>query len=114
MVLRMTIARLIVVVFLASICLAALANPSPFWAVISPALTLMALLTGTLGCLFRRGEARVLWAGFTLFGWGAFAFLFFSKSLNGDATAAVMYSLSTVIHPFDMAKYQAMGDGVQK
>jgi hypothetical protein len=68
-----------------------------------------------LSCLFRRGEARVLWAGFTLFGWGLFVALFLCPDrFDGVATDDIMYSLLEVIHPFDMAEYQAMGDGPQK
>jgi hypothetical protein len=112
---RLTIAKLIILVFLLCICLAALANPSPLWAGLTFGFALMALLAGALCCLFRRGEARALWAGFTLLGGGAFVALFLCPNrFDGVAMDDLLYSLLEVIHPFDMAKYQAMGDGSQK
>jgi len=111
----LTITGLLALIFLLGLCLAALANPSPSWAGVMFGLTLAALLTGVLCCLFRRGEARVLWAGFTAFGWAALMVLFACPDrFAGVAMADIVYELTSVIHPFDMAKYQAMSDSAEK
>lgn len=111
----LTIARLLAFVLLLGVCFAAMTNPSVAWSGIMFGLTLAALLTGVLCCVFRRGEARVLWAGFTAFGWAAFLVLFVCPDrFAGLATANIVYEFSYVIDHFDAEKDQAMADAPER
>jgi hypothetical protein len=67
--LRFSIAQSMAIVLLVGIGLAALRSGTVLWASTVFTLTVAVLLTAILGAMARRGRARMIWAGFALFGW---------------------------------------------
>jgi hypothetical protein len=66
--LRFSLARLMAIVLLIGVGLAALHSASVLWASVVFTLTVAVLSTAVLGAMARRGRARMTWAGFALFG----------------------------------------------
>lgn len=71
---RLTVGASMAVVAALAAGLAVLKNPTGLRTSLTFTLTVLALLTGLLGSLFRRGRGRALWTGFTLFGGAYFLF----------------------------------------
>jgi hypothetical protein len=66
---HLTLKRLMIVVAVIGVGVAALFRPTKGWAVALPVLFLTMLLTAILGIWLRRGHERAYWVGFALFGW---------------------------------------------
>jgi hypothetical protein len=66
---RFSIARLMAVIVLLAVSLAALKDPTDLKAHIMFNLVLALLSVGVLCALFRTSAERAFWAGFSLFGW---------------------------------------------
>ena len=80
---RFTIWRMMVAVVVAAVGFVALRQPlSSVWASLMFTLTMILLLTATIGSLFNREPS---WAGFALFGW-TFMFLAFGPTRRSDGT----------------------------
>jgi hypothetical protein len=58
--------------FYATICIAALASPSPLTSGVLYAVQMCFLFASILGSIFERAKRRAFWLGFALFGWGFF------------------------------------------
>lgn len=66
--LRVTVAGLMEIVLVAAVGSAALRNPTIVWASALFTLLVMMLCSATLGAIAVRGPARLMWAGFAIFG----------------------------------------------
>ena len=66
---RVTIAQLILVVFVAAIGLAAIRSGSPAWSGALFSITFFAMICALLGIALGRGTRRVYWSGFATLGW---------------------------------------------
>src|SRR4051812_22925013 len=66
---RVTIAQLILVVFVAAIGLAAIRSGSPAWSGALFSITFFAMICSLLGIALGRGTRRVFWSGFASLGW---------------------------------------------
>jgi hypothetical protein len=67
---RITIAKLVLVVLVAAIVLAALHGASALWAGMVFSVMFFVLFSALLGIVFGRGLRRIYWSGFALLGWG--------------------------------------------
>src|SRR5947209_3396306 len=91
---------MLVVMFLA-VALAALAYPRMLWGSIFIALLMATLCLSLVGTAFRRGDKRVFWAGYAVFGWANFLVIFPLATCNvppQPTTLATPY-LMEAIHP---------------
>jgi hypothetical protein len=66
---RTSIARLMMLVLLLGIGMAALLHATAGWAVALAITITLLLFVAVLGAYFRKGSARAFWIGFLLFGW---------------------------------------------
>jgi hypothetical protein len=66
---RFTLAQLMAVVIFIGFGFAALRSATVHWSSAVFTLTVAVLLAGVLAAMARRGRARIIWAGFALFGW---------------------------------------------
>jgi len=67
--LRFTLAQLMAVIIFIGFGFAAIRNANEIWASATYTLAVLMVSLATLGALARKGRARVMWAGFALFGW---------------------------------------------
>jgi hypothetical protein len=72
--LRFTLAQLMAVVIFIALGFGALKNADMFWASAIYTLAFLMLSVAALGALARTGRARLVWAGFAVFGWARFFF----------------------------------------
>src|SRR5947209_4142181 len=73
---RISLARLMALVVVFAVGVAALRDASETWAGIVLLATLGFLAASILGVVYRSGGRRAWWLGFALFGWGYFALSF--------------------------------------
>jgi hypothetical protein len=66
---RFSLAQLMAIVLYLSLGFAALRTADGFWASATSTLSVVAISTGVVGALVRRGRARPAWIGFAVFGW---------------------------------------------
>lgn len=66
---RLTIAQLMTLILLIGLGFAALRNANEFWASATYTLAIISILAAALGAFARKGNARITWAGFAVFGW---------------------------------------------
>ena len=67
--LRVTIAQLLLVVFITAIGLAAIRSGSTAWSGALVSITYFAMICSLLGIALGRGTRRVYWTGFAMLGW---------------------------------------------
>jgi hypothetical protein len=67
--LRFSLGQLIAVVIFSGFGFTALRNTDWFWANAAYTLAFLSISFAPLGALARRGAARMVWAGFAIFGW---------------------------------------------
>jgi hypothetical protein len=67
--LRFTLAQLMAVVIVIGFGFAALRNANEIWASATHTLAFLSISIAALGALARKGTARMVWAGFGVFGW---------------------------------------------
>ena len=68
--LRFSVAGLLGLVFLTAVCFAAMRSASGPWVLsLTFSLTLCVLLFALLGAIFGKGQTRLFWTAFALFGW---------------------------------------------
>src|SRR2546423_9814773 len=78
---KVTIAQLILVVFVAAIGLAAIRSGSPAWSGALISITFFAMICSLLGIAWGRGTRRVYWSGFATLGW-SYLFLIYVPWLH--------------------------------
>jgi len=66
---RLTLSGLLGIIAFVALGLGALRSSSVYWVSAVSWLLLLWLCAGLLGVIFRRGQARVFWTGFAVFGW---------------------------------------------
>ena len=116
---RLSVAGLIGVVLIAALGLAAIRNASELWAAAVVTLAAMLLGVGVLGCIFRRGEKRAFWVGFTLFGVGS---LFVAIALEqieiSPVRKAIVKPLNARLNPpiyeFQLGRLGGVASGTRK
>lgn len=69
--LRLTIANLMAVVLYVGLGFAALRNADEFWASATFTLAILAVSAAVVGAVARKGQARLTWMGFAVFGWAS-------------------------------------------
>jgi hypothetical protein len=69
---RFSVMGSLLICFYATICIAALASPSPLTSGVLYAVQMCLLFASILGIIFERAKRRAFWLGFALFGWGFF------------------------------------------
>lgn len=100
---RITIAHAILLVLIASICLAALRGASQAWAGLIESFTFFVMIGSILGIAYRRGGRRVYWVGFAVLGW-SYLFLYyapwFSEKVGMNLLAPSLFAqLFELVHP---------------
>ncbi len=99
---RFPIVGLLVLIAIAALGMAALANPSLWWAVLISYLTFAVLLGTIVGVLVTRGPSRHFWIGAAVLGW-ALAFHPYWERLDtstGIILTTVVQDLANLTHPF--------------
>ena len=92
-------------VLAAAIGCGALRYASEFWASTLLTLTAGSLLVAILGALFRRGQSRAFWVGFTVFGWSYLILVISLRIWSGWGVVAPQL-LSTKLLAYLHPKFQ--------
>jgi hypothetical protein len=85
--LRFTLAQLMGVVIFIGLGFAAMRSATLLWSSMVFTLTVAVLTAAILGAMARRGRARMMWAGFALFGWIYLSTTFWPWAAGNGVTA---------------------------
>jgi hypothetical protein len=85
--LRFTLAQLMGVVIFIGFGFAAMRSATVLWSSMVFTLTVAVLTAAILGAMARRGRARMIWAGFALFGWIYLSTTFWPWAAGNGVTA---------------------------
>ncbi|WP_422929010.1 hypothetical protein [Singulisphaera sp. PoT] len=114
---RITIAHAILMVLIASICLAALRGASQAWAGLIESATFFLMIGSILGIAYRRGDRRVYWVGFAALGWGYLILYFiplFYRTVGSHLLAPNLFAqLFELVHPEPTIPPTPAGGGFQ-
>jgi hypothetical protein len=108
--LRFTIANLMVVVLYVGLGFAALRNPNGFWASATFTLAIMAVSAAVVGAVARKGQARMTWLGFAVFGWASLLIWLttaqtIDDSANGPPVTVMTWGLRRLVPYFNQAPF---------
>ena len=108
--LRLTIANLMIVVLSVGLGFAALRNADEFWASATYTLAILAVSAAVVVAVARKGQARLTWLGFAMFG-GASLLIWLSTSetidhsMNGPPVPVMTWGLRSLMSYFNQAPF---------
>ena len=99
--LRLTIANLMAIVLYAGLAFAALRNPNRFWASATFTLAILAVSAAVVVAVARKGQARLAWLGFAVFGWASLLIWLSTSetidhSMNGPPVPVMTWGLRSL------------------
>jgi hypothetical protein len=98
---RFSIASLLAVVLVLALAFAALRNPNRFWASATFTLAILAVSVAVVVAVARKGQARLTWLGFAVFGWASLLIWLSTSetidhSMNGPPVPVMTWGLRSL------------------